>query len=42
MNKSNTQTKKSRQISLTVDGMWGIAKSIGNKVRESKLTVRID
>jgi hypothetical protein len=42
MNKSNTKSKKSRQVSLTVDSMWGIAKTIGNKVRESKLTVRID
>jgi hypothetical protein len=42
MNKSNTKTKKSKQVSLTVDGVWGIAKSIGTKVRESKLTVRID
>ena len=42
MNKSNTKSKKSRQVSLTVDGVWGIAKSIGNKVRDSKLTIRID
>lgn len=42
MNKSNTKSRKSKELSLTVDGVWGIAKSIGNKVRESKLTVRID
>jgi hypothetical protein len=39
--KSN-KTKKSKEISLTVDGLWGLAKSTWSKVRESKLTVRID
>ena len=41
MNKSNTQTK-SREISLTVDNMLGIAKSAWHKVRESKLTLRVE
>jgi len=36
------QTKKSKEISLTVDGILGIAKSTFDKIRESKLTVRID
>jgi len=41
MNKSNTQTK-SKEVSLTVDDMLGIAKSTWHKVRESKLTLRIE
>ena len=39
--KSN-KTKKSKEISLTVDGLWGLAKGTWNKVRESKLTIRVD
>ena len=36
------KTQKVKEISLTVDGIWGLAKNTWNKVRESKLTVRID
>jgi hypothetical protein len=39
--KSN-QTKKSKEISLTVDGLWGLAKGTWSKVREHKLTIRVD
>ena len=41
MNKSNTQTK-SKEVSLTVDGMLGIAKGAWGKVREHRLTIRVD
>ena len=41
MNKSNTQTK-SKEVSLTVDHMLGIAKNAWYKVRESKLILRIE
>ena len=39
--KSN-KTKKSKEISLTVDGLWGLAKGAWEKVRESKLTIKVD
>jgi hypothetical protein len=39
--KSN-KTKKSKEISLTVDGLWGLAKGTWSKVKESKLTIRVD
>ena len=42
MNKLNTQTRKSREVSLTVDGMWEIAKNTWSKVRSHQLTVKID
>ena len=38
MKKSN----QSREVSLTVDGMWGMATSTWSKIRESKLTIRVD
>jgi len=41
MNKSNTQTK-SRKVSLTIDDILGIVKSAWHKVRESKLTLRVE
>jgi len=40
MKKSNKT--KSREISLTVDGMWGIAKNTWSKVRSHQLTIKID
>ena len=39
MNKSN-QTQ-SREISLTVDGAIDAAVSVWNKIRSSKLTIRV-
>jgi hypothetical protein len=39
--KSN-KIKKSKEVTLTVDGLWGLAKSTWSKVRESKLTIRVD
>jgi len=41
MKKSNKKNQ-SREISLTVDGMWGMAKSAWGKVRSSKLTLRVE
>ena len=41
MNKSNTQTK-SKEVSLTVDNMLGIAKGAWHKVRKSKLTLSVE
>jgi len=38
MNKIN----QSRGISLTVDGMLGMAKSAFSKIREHQLTIRVD
>ena len=39
--KSN-KTKKSKEISLTVDGLWGLAKGTWSKVKESKLILKAD
>jgi len=39
--KSKTQTK-SREVSLTVDGAVDMASSVWNKIRSSKLTIRVD
>jgi len=41
MNKSNTENQ-SREISLTVDGAVDAATSVWNKIRSSKLTIRVD
>jgi len=40
--KSNTTTNQSKEISLTVDGIYDNVSSIWNKVRSSKLTIRVD
>jgi len=34
--------KKSKEISLTVDGLWGLAKDTWSKVKESKLTIKVN
>ena len=33
---------KSREISLTVDGAVDMASSVWNKIRSSKLTIKVD
>ena len=33
---------KSREVSLTVDGVIDMASSVWNKIRSSKLTIRVD
>jgi len=38
--KSNT-TNQSREISLTVDGIYNVVTSVWSKIRSSKLTVRV-
>ena len=44
--KSHTHIMKtktqSREVSLTVDKVWDLAKYSWNKVRSSKLTIKID
>ncbi len=42
MKKSNKKSNQSKEVSLTVDSMWGIATSAWSKIRESKLTIRVD
>ena len=37
-----TKTIQSREVSLTVDKVWDLAKYTWNKVRSSKLTIKID
>jgi hypothetical protein len=39
--KSN-KIKKSKEVTLTVDGLWGLAKGTWSKIRESKLTIKVD
>jgi len=36
------KSKKSKGISLTVDGLWGLAKGTWPKVKESKLTIKVN
>ena len=36
-----TKTTQSREVSLTVDKVWDFAKYTWNKVRASKLTIKI-
>ena len=36
-----TKTTESREVSLTVDKVWDLAKYTWNKVRASKLTIKI-
>jgi len=36
------KSKKSKEISITVDGLWGLAKGTWSKVKESKLTIKVD
>ncbi len=33
---------KSREVSLTVDGVIDMASSVWNKIRSSKLTIKVD
>lgn len=42
MKKSNKKSNQPKEVSLTVDGMWGMATSAWSKIRESKLTIRVD
>ena len=42
MKKSNKKSNQPREISLTVDGMLGMASSAWSKIRESKLTISVD
>jgi len=37
-----TKTTQSREISITVDKVWGLAVNAWNKIRSSKLTIKID
>ncbi|MEK0320718.1 MAG: hypothetical protein QQN61_06470 [Nitrosopumilus sp.] len=37
-----TKTTQSREVTLTVDKVWGLATSTWNKIRSSKLTIKID
>ena len=37
-----TKTIQSREVSLTVDKIWDFAKYAWNKIRSSKLTIKID
>ena len=37
-----TKTTQSREVTLTVDKMWGLVASTWNKIRSSKLTIKID
>ena len=37
-----TKTTQSREISITVDKVWGLAVDTWNKIRSSKLTIKID
>jgi len=36
------KTTQSREVTLTVDKMWGLATNTWNKIRSSKLTIKID
>jgi len=37
-----TKTTQSREVSITVDKVWGFAVDTWNKIRSSKLTIKID
>ncbi len=37
-----TKTTQSREVSITVDKVWGLAVDTWNKIRSSKLTIKID
>lgn len=34
--------RQSREVSITVDKIWDLAVDVWNKVRSSKLTIRVD
>ena len=40
--KRKSNKTKSREISLTVDGAVDMAASVWNKIRSSKLTIKVD
>ncbi len=40
--KTNNKTIQSREVSLTVDKVWDLTKYTWNKIRSSKLTIKID
>ncbi|MEK0320961.1 MAG: hypothetical protein QQN62_05450 [Nitrosopumilus sp.] len=37
-----TKTTKSREVSITLDKVWGLVVDTWNKIRSSKLTIKID
>ncbi len=37
-----TKTTQSREVSITIDKVWGFAVDTWNKIRSSKLTIKID
>ena len=37
-----TKTTQSREVTLTVNKVWGLATSTWNKIRSSKLTIKIN
>ncbi len=37
-----TKTTKSREVSITIDKVWGLVVDTWNKIRSSKLTIKID
>ena len=37
-----TKTTQSREVSITIDKVWGLVVDTWNKIRSSKLTIKID